>query len=274
MGVLTQPQSGIRKTIAYWSLKLTDSQTRYAAYDVELLALHRTLMQCAPIVLTSYVTVHTDHRTLTHILHQPTLSSRQFNNLLYISHFDFDIKHIAGAKDVIADCLSRPPGQGETPEELFSLTIMTAGDEGLDAWKTCAQTLYPADEWCDLVLSMIKGDSLEGLSAEEVAKASTRAERFNLSYDYLLVTNARYYLAIHSSTLQSDVCDRFYSNPVGGQFGRERTQDALQRRFYCPRMDRTDRQCIKGCDLCASVKIDLKPPIGPSQPVPIPEERW
>ena len=46
------------------------------------------------------MTVQTDHRTLTHILYQPTLWSRQVNNLLYISHFDFDIKHIAGAKNM------------------------------------------------------------------------------------------------------------------------------------------------------------------------------
>ena len=165
-GVLTQLQSGMRRTIAYCSHKLTDPQTRYAAYDRELLALHRTLKQWAPIVLGSHVTVHTDHRTLTHILQQRTLSSRQYNHLLDISHFDVDINHIAGAKNVIADCLSRPPGQGETPEELFSLTITTAEDEGLDAWKTRAQTLYPQDEWFGPVLKTIKGDSLEGLSAE------------------------------------------------------------------------------------------------------------
>ena len=74
-GVLTYLQSGIHRTIAYCSHKLTDSQTRYATYDRELLALHRTLKQWAPIVLASHVTIHTDHRTLTHILHQRTLSS-------------------------------------------------------------------------------------------------------------------------------------------------------------------------------------------------------
>ena len=174
-GVLTQLQSGIRRTIAYCSHKLTDQQTRYTDYDSELLALPRTLKQWAPIVLGSHVTVHTDHRTLTHVLHQRRLSSQQFKNLLYISYFYFYIKHIAGAKHVIADCLSRPPGQRETPEELFSFTITTAEDKGLDAWKARAQTLYPQDEWFGPLLRTIKRDSLEGLSAEQVVKASARA---------------------------------------------------------------------------------------------------
>ena len=37
-GVLTQLQSGIRRTIAYCSHTLTDPQPRHAAYDRELLA--------------------------------------------------------------------------------------------------------------------------------------------------------------------------------------------------------------------------------------------
>ena len=89
------------------------------------------------------------------------------------------------------------------------------------------------------MLKTIKGDSREGLSAEQVAKASARAERFYLSDDNLLVTKDGDHLAIPGSTLQRDVCDCLHSNPVGGHFGRESTLDALQRRFYWPRMDRT-----------------------------------
>ena len=132
-GVLTQLQSAIRRTIAYCWHKLTEPQTRYEAYDRELQVLHRILKQWAPIVLGSHVTLHADHRTLIHILHQRMLSSRQFDNRWGISQVYFNIKHIAGAKNVIADRLSRPPGHGETPEELFLLTITTAEDEGLNA---------------------------------------------------------------------------------------------------------------------------------------------
>ena len=273
-GVFTQLQSVIRRTIAYCAHELTDRQSLHAAYDRDLLSLHRISKEWAPIVRWSHVTVHTDHRTLTHILHQRTHSSRQLNKLWYISYCDFDIKPIAGEKNVIADCLSRPTGPGEAPEVLFSLAIATAEDKELDACKPRAQTLYPQDEWFGPVLRTIKGDALEGLSAAQVAKASARADRFHLSDDNLLVTKDGDRLAIPGSTIQRDVCDCLHTNPVGTHFCRERTLDALQRRFYWPRMDRTLRQCIMGGDPCARVKIDLKPPMALSQRVPIPKERW
>ena len=76
------------------------------------------------------------------------------------------------------------------------------------------------------MLRTITGDSLEGLSAEQVAKAWALAERFYQSDDKLLVIKDRDCLAIPGSTLQRDVCDRLYSNALGGHFGRERTLDA------------------------------------------------
>jgi hypothetical protein len=51
----------------------------------------------------NHVLIHTDHRALEQILQQRSLSSRQFRTLAALSGFDYDIKYVMGASNVIAD---------------------------------------------------------------------------------------------------------------------------------------------------------------------------
>jgi hypothetical protein len=48
-----------------------------------------------------------DHRALKGILKPWTVSLRQFNTLMDLNNFDYDIRYISGAKNVVADRLSR-----------------------------------------------------------------------------------------------------------------------------------------------------------------------
>jgi len=102
-------QDKAEKVLAYFSRILHDTETRYPAYDRDLLGireailywklnLHRAEQPCL---------VHTDHATLRWILTQPHLTVRQIDILTVLPNCDWEVKHIPGVKNQVADALSR-----------------------------------------------------------------------------------------------------------------------------------------------------------------------
>jgi len=61
----------------------------------------------APNLLHRQLTVVTDHESLTKLLIEKNLNGRQQRWLTHISHFDFKIEYQPGAKNFLADSLSR-----------------------------------------------------------------------------------------------------------------------------------------------------------------------
>ena len=56
--------------------------------------------------------IFTDHKPLTYALARVSepWTARQTRQLSYVAEYTSDIRHIAGAANVVADTLSRPPG--------------------------------------------------------------------------------------------------------------------------------------------------------------------
>ncbi len=57
--------------------------------------------------------IFTDHKPLTYALARVSepWTARQTRQLSYVAEYTSDIRHIAGAANVVADTLSRPPGR-------------------------------------------------------------------------------------------------------------------------------------------------------------------
>jgi len=82
-GVLDQRQffegKDVERPLGYFSWKLHAMETRYPAYNQELLAISANLEHCACYVHgRRHMTIYTDHAALQHILRQNKLSSRQW----------------------------------------------------------------------------------------------------------------------------------------------------------------------------------------------------
>ena len=94
---------------AFHSRKFTEQQTRYATHKQELLALVDALRFFEPQLLGYKFTVVIDNRSLQYLYIKSTIkiTPRQYRWLDEISKFDFDIIHIEGKKNIIADALSR-----------------------------------------------------------------------------------------------------------------------------------------------------------------------
>eukprot|EP00253_Pinus_taeda_P014588 PITA_14588 len=95
------------KVIAYESRKLKEHEQRYSAYDLELAAVIHALKIWRHYLMGRKFLLLTDHHSLTNYFSQPTLNARQARWMEFLSGFDFDIKHLQGKANRVADALSR-----------------------------------------------------------------------------------------------------------------------------------------------------------------------
>lgn len=95
------------KVIAYESRKLKEHEQKYSAYDMELTAVVNALKIWRHYLVGRKFLLMTDHHSLTSYFNQPTLNARQARWVDFLSGFDFEIKHLKGKENRVADALSR-----------------------------------------------------------------------------------------------------------------------------------------------------------------------
>ena len=102
------------KPIAFASKSLTDTETRYANIERELLAIVFACQRFNTYMLGRQFTVESDHKPL-EMIHQKSLASappRLQRMLLQLQRYDLTIKYRPGKDMLLADALSRCPARG------------------------------------------------------------------------------------------------------------------------------------------------------------------
>ena len=92
---------------AYFSQKLSKTELGYPVHELELLGIFKSLKHWRHYLLNNETLIYTDHKPLTHLLTQQTLSLRQQRWITYLADYKVDIIAIEGTKNVVADALSR-----------------------------------------------------------------------------------------------------------------------------------------------------------------------
>jgi hypothetical protein len=97
----------VARPLAFFSAKLEPAQTRYSAFDRELLAVYLSIRHFRWLLEGRTFYVLTDHKPLTFALHRVTdsWSSRQQRQLAYIAEYTSDLRHVPGSSNGVADAL-------------------------------------------------------------------------------------------------------------------------------------------------------------------------
>ena len=109
-GVLQQYINNIWQPLSFFSKKLTSAETRYSAFDRELLAVYETIRHFRHNLEGRNFFVNTDHKPLTFVMTSVTErpSLRQTRQLAFIAEFTTDIRYVKRQTNFVADALSRP----------------------------------------------------------------------------------------------------------------------------------------------------------------------
>ena len=95
------------KPISFSGRSLNKAEMNYCVTDRELLAIIYGVMHFRVYLESSKFVILTDHHALTYLMTQKHLLQRQIRWQLLLNSFDFEIRHISGSKNKIADALSR-----------------------------------------------------------------------------------------------------------------------------------------------------------------------
>lgn len=108
-GVLQRLVNGELQPLAFFSKKLTDSQRNWSAYSRELLAIYKGIKHFETQIEGRNCIVYTDHKPITFAFQQKLEKAepRHRRQLVYISQFTTDIRHIKGEDNIVPDFLSR-----------------------------------------------------------------------------------------------------------------------------------------------------------------------
>ena len=120
-GVFYQHHRGRLKPLSFFSRRLSDPETRYSTFDRELLAVAAAVRKFRPMIEGHRLVIYTDHKPLTSSISKANSTSawslRAERNLLYISQFSCDIRHVSGESNQVADTLNRPPDAPTPPPD-------------------------------------------------------------------------------------------------------------------------------------------------------------
>lgn len=109
-GALHQYQNNRWQPLGYFSKKFSQAQRNYSTFDRELLAIYMATQHFRKMFEGRSLIVYTDHKPLTYVFQKPpsaTETPRRARQLIFISEFTTDIRHISASENVVADALSR-----------------------------------------------------------------------------------------------------------------------------------------------------------------------
>jgi ribonuclease HI len=113
--VLTQTEknSGQERPICFISRKLQGAEVNYATVEKELLAVIYALKKLRKYLLGNDFLLCTDNSAVRYLFMKSEANSRLQRWVMAVQEFRFQVKHVAGKSNVVADVLSRYPLQEE-----------------------------------------------------------------------------------------------------------------------------------------------------------------
>ena len=229
--------------VAYESRMLLGAERTLQVYEKELLAVIHALSSWKHYLLGADFVVQTDHQTLRYFLTQTKLSEKHMRWANFLSMFHFQIVHVEGKKNVVADALSRKP-------QISAMSIPYHHE--LDDMKT---QYADNEEFARIYDQLSEGQPHEHYLLRD---------GFLLMHGRLCVT----------SQLRNKVLIESHAPPFAGHRGIDATLKAVETFFYWPTLRRDVDAFVRACIVCQKVKFDRQKAPGLLQPLPIPNRPW
>jgi ribonuclease HI len=124
--LLQKKEDGKNHPIAYYSKTLSKAERNYDIYDLELLAIVNALDHWRQYLAGSphKIIIYSDHQNLLYWKEPHKISRRVAREVLMLSKYNFEIRHIKGTANGRADALSRRPDYDQGQEDNWDVTVL------------------------------------------------------------------------------------------------------------------------------------------------------
>ena len=309
-GVLSQEFADRCHPIGYLSRKLRAAELNYDTHDKELLAIieslkgwrHWTMETSTPIK------IMTDHNNLKYFMTSKELNRRQVRWAQFLSDYNFELVHRPGKDNLVADALSRRSqdaldmGDKATqqvcllpPERFVQKITAYENINKVEFIKKIESNNYVHDKLVDSFLLSYQDDtfynnvsdwySMEPAETTVLPTGSGKLphieeepdlqpegrQGFYIDDQGVLFYMGRLYVP---ETQRVTIMTSRHDNMTSGHQGVKKTQDAISRDFWWPKMTNVIEDYVRTCDICQRTKVLRKKPAGLLKPLPVPSRRW
>lgn len=244
--------------IAFYSRTLRPNELGYFTTEKELLAILAAIKHWRIYVVGADLTVVTDHKALSFLMKCRLLNARLTRWVLFLQEYHFKIVYCKGSDNILADALSRYPLKNcnEEGDEPFGNNKCIEIDE-----------MWLSQEFKQLKVNLTKiekeqkSDEKFGRIVRELTNDSEclRAKSYKLHKGILFKLDAGENGGYRICVPKSSVVDLVkYEHETKGHFGGGKVFAALKKWCYFPKMRKTIRHIVGGCQLCQKAKISLR----------------
>ena len=269
--------------VAFYSRKLTPAEINYEIYDKEMLAIVTAFKEWRPYLEGSQhkITILTDHRNLEWFTETKKYTRRQARWAELLAGYDFIITYRPGRKGGKPDALSRRGDYqsvnvvGDTPHEtdtflkphqfLFATSTVSILSINSELQNRIRAALND-DEFLAEHLQYIQNPALD-----RPPEVDRTLKNYRMADGLVLFRNLIY---IPNNSIKLSIMQSHHDSPTSGHFGQAKTFELISREFYWPQMRKFINQYIQSCDVCCRNKLPRHKPVGPLQPLPVPETPW
>jgi len=203
------------------------------------------------------------------------LNRRQVRWALYLSRFNFVLKHVPGSKMGKADSLSRKP-DWEVGVERDNENKTLVKKEWLENRRTEKVEIIVdgVDLLEEVKRSKVRDDEVVK-AVEEMKKARVKMLRNEewRETDGIMYKEGKVYVP-KDNKLRAEIIWLHHNMPVGGHGGQWKTVELVTRNFWWPGVTKEVKQYVEGCDACQHNKNRTEQPAGKLMPNSIPEKPW
>jgi len=263
------------RPVAFLSKSLNKTERNYEIHDKEMLAIVRGLEAWRHLLEEAQYKfeIWTDHKNLEYFMNAQKLNRRQARWTLYLSWFDFTLKHVAGSKIGKADGLSRRADWkvGVDKDNKNQVFIK-------DNWIRNMYEVVVEGPEVDLVEKIKKARSRDEdviRVVEEMKKTGVKELRGNewkIEGDLVLKKEKVY--VPKDEELRAEVIRLHHDVLAARHEGKWKTVELVTRNYWWPGVTREVGKYVEGCDLCQRMKNWMEKPVGKLKLSEVPMKPW
>ena len=253
--LLMECEDGLWRLVVFLSKSLNETERNYEIHDKEILAIIRGLEAWKHLLEEAQYKfeIWTDYKNLEYFMKVQKLNRRQARWALYLSRFNFTLKHVAGSKMGKADRLSR------------------RADWKVGTDKDNENQVFIKDHWIHSMYEVVvEGPEVELVEkikkarsknkdvvrvVEEMKRAGVKELRENewKIEDNLVLKEGKVYVP-KDEELRVEIIWLHHDVPAVGHGGRWKMVELVMRNYWWLGVTRDVGKYMEGCDLCQRMK--------------------